>query len=37
MKFGIAFATAGPLANPDLFEVLVRTADEVGIDRKSVV
>ena len=32
MKFGIAFATAGPLANPELFETLVRTADEVGIE-----
>ena len=32
MKFGIAFATAGPLADPELFETLVRTADEVGIE-----
>ncbi|MBV1931511.1 MAG: LLM class F420-dependent oxidoreductase [Porticoccaceae bacterium] len=32
MKFGIAFATAGPFANPDLFESLVLTAEEVGME-----
>ncbi|PCJ21741.1 MAG: LLM class F420-dependent oxidoreductase [Gammaproteobacteria bacterium] len=32
MKFGISFATAGPFANPDLFEHLVLTAEEVGIE-----
>lgn len=32
MKFGISFATAGPLANPDLFETLVLTAEAVGIE-----
>lgn len=32
MKFGIAFATAGPFADPDLFETLVLTAEEVGIE-----
>jgi probable F420-dependent oxidoreductase len=32
MKFGLMFANAGPFADPKLFEVLVRTADEVGIE-----
>ncbi|MBV1881890.1 MAG: LLM class F420-dependent oxidoreductase [Pseudomonadales bacterium] len=32
MKFGISFATAGPYATPDLFETLVLTAEEVGIE-----
>ncbi len=32
MKFGIAFATAGPFSNPDLFETLVLTAEEVGME-----
>lgn len=32
MKFGVFFANAGPFANPDTFEVLVRTADEVGFE-----
>ena len=32
MKFGLMFANSGPFANPKLFEVLVRTADEVGIE-----
>lgn len=32
MKFGIAFATAGPFANPDLFETLVLTAEETGME-----
>jgi probable F420-dependent oxidoreductase len=32
MKFGISFATAGPFADPDLFETLVLTAEEVGIE-----
>ncbi|MBV1879022.1 MAG: LLM class F420-dependent oxidoreductase [Pseudomonadales bacterium] len=32
MKFGISFATAGPYANPELFETLVLTAEEVGIE-----
>jgi probable F420-dependent oxidoreductase len=32
MKFGLFFANAGPFANPDLFEVLVRGAEEVGIE-----
>jgi probable F420-dependent oxidoreductase len=32
VKFGIAFANAGPFVNPDLFELLVRTADEAGFE-----
>ena len=32
MKFGLMFVNSGPFANPKLFEVLVRTADEVGIE-----
>lgn len=32
MKFGISFATAGPFANPELFETLVLTAEEVGME-----
>ena len=32
MKFGLFFANAGPFAAPELFEVLVRTADEAGIE-----
>jgi probable F420-dependent oxidoreductase len=32
MKFGLMFVNSGPFANPALFEVLVRTADEVGIE-----
>jgi probable F420-dependent oxidoreductase len=32
MKFGLFFANSGPFANPDTFEVLVRTADEVGVE-----
>jgi probable F420-dependent oxidoreductase len=32
MKFGLMFVNSGPFANPALFEVLVRTADEVGFE-----
>ena len=32
MKFGLMFANSGPFSNPDTFEVLVRTADEVGVE-----
>jgi probable F420-dependent oxidoreductase len=32
MKFGLFFANSGPFANPEVFEALVRTADEVGIE-----
>jgi probable F420-dependent oxidoreductase len=32
MKFGLFFANAGPFANPDLFEVLVRRAEELGFE-----
>ncbi|HBD12275.1 MAG TPA: LLM class F420-dependent oxidoreductase [Porticoccaceae bacterium] len=32
MKFGISFATAGPFADPELFEALVLTAEDVGIE-----
>ena len=32
MKFGLMYANAGPFANPEVFEALVRTADEVGIE-----
>ena len=32
MKFGLFFANAGPFANPELFEVLVRGADDVGFE-----
>ena len=32
MKFGLFFANAGPFAHPPLFEALVRTADEVGVE-----
>jgi probable F420-dependent oxidoreductase len=32
MKFGLAFANSGPFAIPDTFDVLVRTADEVGVE-----
>lgn len=32
MKFGLMFVNSGPFANPKLFEVLVRTADEVGFE-----
>jgi probable F420-dependent oxidoreductase len=32
MKFGLFFANAGPFANPDLFEVLVRSAEEAGFE-----
>ncbi len=30
MKFGIMFANVGPFTQPENFEVLARTADEVG-------
>ncbi len=32
MKFGLAFATAGPLADPELFETLVTTAEDIGME-----
>jgi probable F420-dependent oxidoreductase len=32
VKFGLFFANAGLFAQPDAFEALVRTADEVGIE-----
>ncbi len=32
MKFGLMFVNAGPFGNPEVFEALVRTADEVGIE-----
>ena len=32
MKFGLMFANGGPFSSSELFEVLVRTADEVGIE-----
>ena len=32
MKFGLMFANAGPNANPETFDALVRTADEVGFE-----
>lgn len=32
MHFGIAFANAGPFANPELFETLVRAAEENGFE-----
>ena len=32
MKFGLMFVNSGPFSNPALFEVLVRTAEEVGIE-----
>jgi probable F420-dependent oxidoreductase len=32
MKFGLMFVNSGPFANPKLFEVLVKTADEVGFE-----
>lgn len=32
MKFGIAFANAGPFASPELFESLVRNAEEAGFE-----
>jgi probable F420-dependent oxidoreductase len=32
MNFGLMFVNSGPFANPALFEVLVRTADEVGFE-----
>jgi probable F420-dependent oxidoreductase len=32
MKFGLMFVNSGPFSNPALFEVLVRTADEVGFE-----
>ncbi len=32
MKFGMFFANSGPFSNPETFEVLVRTADEVGVE-----
>lgn len=37
MKFGIGFANSGPFAQPDAFETLVRTADEVGFESLWVV
>lgn len=37
MNFGLFFANAGPFSNPDLFEVLVREADESGIESLWVV
>jgi len=32
VKFGLFFANAGPFADPETFEALVRTADETGIE-----
>jgi probable F420-dependent oxidoreductase len=32
MKFGLMFVNSGPFANPDTFDTLVRTADEVGFE-----
>jgi probable F420-dependent oxidoreductase len=32
MKFGLMFANAGPFSDPDLFEVLARSADEAGFE-----
>lgn len=32
MKFGLMFVNSGPYSNPALFEVLVRTAEEVGFE-----
>jgi probable F420-dependent oxidoreductase len=32
MKFGLMFVNSGPFANPDTFDALVRTADEVGFE-----
>lgn len=32
MKFGLMFVNAGPFAYPHLFEGLVRTAEEIGIE-----
>ena len=32
MNFGLFFANSGPFAVPEIFEVLVRTADEVGFE-----
>jgi alkanesulfonate monooxygenase SsuD/methylene tetrahydromethanopterin reductase-like flavin-dependent oxidoreductase (luciferase family) len=32
MKFGLFFANAGPFAEPETFEALVRTAEEVGFE-----
>ena len=32
MKFGLMYANAGPFGTPEVFEALVRTADEVGIE-----
>ena len=32
MKFGMFFANSGPFSNPETFEVLVRTSDEVGVE-----
>jgi probable F420-dependent oxidoreductase len=32
MKFGLFFANSGPFVVPEIFEVLVRTADEVGFE-----
>jgi probable F420-dependent oxidoreductase len=32
LKFGLAFANAGPFANPDLFESLVRSAEDAGFE-----
>ena len=32
MKFGLFFVNAGPFSQPETFEALVRTADEVGFE-----
>jgi probable F420-dependent oxidoreductase len=32
MKFGLMFVNSGPFSNPDTFDTLVRTADEVGFE-----
>lgn len=32
MKFGLMFVNSGPFSDPDVFDVLVRTADEVGFE-----
>lgn len=32
MDFGVFFANAGPFTQPELFETLVRTADDIGME-----
>jgi probable F420-dependent oxidoreductase len=32
VKFGVFFANAGPFAQPEVFETLVRTSDDVGME-----